>query len=48
MLIWVLIALGIAIVIARAVWGHRIALVLVAVWVAVAVIGWATGLGVRS
>jgi hypothetical protein len=43
-----LIGLGILIIIARAVYGHRVALSLVALWVAIAVIGWATGIGVRK
>lgn len=47
MLVAVLIALGIAIVVARAVFGHKAALALVAVWVAVALVGWLTGIGVR-
>ena len=47
MLLWILIGLGFLIIVARAVFGHRVALSLVALWVAVAVIGWATGIGVR-
>ena len=47
MLLWILIGLGFLIIAARAVFGHRVALPLVALWVAVAVIGWATGMGVR-
>lgn len=48
MLIGVLIALGIAIVVARATVGHRAALALTALWVAVALAGWYTGIGIRS
>jgi hypothetical protein len=48
MLIWTLVTLGVLIVVARAFFGHRVALALVAVWIAVAVIGWATGIGVRQ
>ena len=48
MLIWTLLILGLLIVVARAVFGHRVALALVGVWVAIAVLGWATGIGVRQ
>jgi hypothetical protein len=48
LLLWVLIILGIAVLVAKAFFGHRVALALVAVWIAVAVIGWATGIGVRQ
>ena len=48
MLVWTLLILGVLIIVARAVFGHRVALVLVAVWIAIAVIGWATGIGVRQ
>jgi hypothetical protein len=47
MLIWILLALGVLIIVARAAFGHRVALALVALWVAIAVIGWTTGIGVR-
>ena len=47
MLLWTLIGLGFLIIVARAVVGHRAALALVALWIAVAVIGWTTGVGVR-
>ena len=48
MLLWTLIILGLLIIVARAIFGHRVALVLVAVWIAVAILGWATGIGVRK
>ena len=48
MLVWTLLILGVLIILARAVFGHRVALGLVAVWIAIAVIGWATGIGVRQ
>lgn len=47
MLVWVLIGLGFLIIVARAAFGHRVALALVALWVAVALLGWTTGVGVR-
>jgi hypothetical protein len=47
MLLWTLIGLGIAIIVARAVFGHKVALALVVLWFAVALIGWTTGVGVR-
>ena len=47
MLLWTLIIIGLLIIVARAIFGHRVALALVAVWVAVAIVGWATGIGVR-
>jgi uncharacterized membrane protein len=46
-LLWTLIIIGLLIIVARAIFGHRVALALVAVWVAVAIVGWATGIGVR-
>ena len=47
MLLWILIGLGVLIIVARAAFGHRVALALVALWIAVALIGWSTGIGVR-
>ena len=48
MLVWTLLILGVVIIVARAVFGHKVALALVALWIAVAVVGWATGIGVRE
>ena len=48
MLVWTLLALGVLIIVVRAVVGHRAALALTALWIGVAVIGWATGIGVRK
>ena len=48
MLLWTLIIIGLLIIVARATFGHRVALLLVAVWIAVAIAGWATGIGVRK
>jgi hypothetical protein len=47
-LLWTLIIIGLLIIVARATFGHRVALLLVAVWIAVAIAGWATGIGVRK
>ena len=47
-LVWTLIIIGLLIIVARAVFGNRVALMLVAVWIAVAIFGWATGIGVRK
>lgn len=47
MLLWTLIVLGLLIIVARAAFGHKVALALVGLWVVVAIAGWATGIGVR-
>jgi len=47
MLVWTLLGLGVLIIVARAVFGHRAALAMVVLWIAVALIGWSTGIGVR-
>ncbi len=47
MLLWTLIILGGAVIVARAFFGHRVALALICVWVVVAVGGYLTGIGIR-
>ena len=48
MLIWVLIGLGVVIVAARSIFGHKVALALVALWIVVALVGWITETGFRT
>jgi hypothetical protein len=47
MLVWLLLGLGIVIIVAQVAFGHRVALMFVALWIAVLVVGWSTGFGVR-
>jgi hypothetical protein len=47
MLVWLLIGLGIVIVVAHVAFGHRVALMFVALWIAILILGWTTGIGVR-
>lgn len=47
MLIWTLIVLGVLILVARSVFGQRVALLLIALWLVIGVGGYLTGIGIR-
>ena len=48
MLLWVLIVLGAVVIVGRAVFGHKVGLALIGLWIVVGLLGWITGIGIRE